>query len=170
MTPSEQSYREIPLTRGQITLIDESDFADVSQWKWYATRDFTTGKFYAARQVTIGKKKQKLLYLHTYLMGFKRTDHKNRDTLDNRRENLRECTSQDNARNRSLRKDSITRFKGVHFRPNRKSVVALIWLQGKSVSLGSFSSERIEDAARAYDAAARMHFGEFASLNFPEQG
>ena len=39
-------------------------------------------------------------------------------------------------------------------------------VDGRRLSLGYFAFE--EDAAHAYDEAAREHHGEFAQLNFPE--
>jgi len=85
-------------------------------------------------------------------------DHVNGDGLDNRRENLRVCTLSENAQNRTFR--NACGFHGVRRHGSRWQARLL----GKS--LGMFESA--EDAARAWDAAAKQEFREFARLNFPE--
>jgi AP2-like factor, euAP2 lineage len=57
-------------------------------------------------------------------------------------------------------------YKGVYRHAARKKWMAVIISNGRSHWLGQFESE--EDAARAYDQAAKELFGEFAYLNFPE--
>jgi len=86
-------------------------------------------------------------------------DHKNRNTLDNRRANLRLATHADNRHNLCSRRGG-SQFKGVcYFKPAKK------WrAQIASKHLGYFRSE--ETAALAYDKAAREQFGEFARTNF----
>lgn len=88
-------------------------------------------------------------------------DHKNGDKLDNRRENLRECTHGQNLANSRPRKRIHSRFKGVH--PYAKRWAAYVRVDGKRVRLGAYDTE--EMAAAAYDAAARLHYGEFARAN-----
>jgi hypothetical protein len=90
-------------------------------------------------------------------------DHINGDTLDNRRANLRVCTKSENNRNRRKLHPTTSRFKGVY--KNTKPWIALIECNGKQFVLGRFASE--EEAALAYDKAAKEHFGSFARLNFP---
>jgi hypothetical protein len=93
----------------------------------------------------------------------KMVDHINRDTLDNTRENLRVATRAENLRNSKLRSDSKCNFKGVSKKGNR--FIARIQISvDKRLHLGYFNTE--EDAARAYDAAAKQYFGNFANLNF----
>ena len=89
-------------------------------------------------------------------------DHINRDKLDNRRENLRYATqSQQNANKEKFHGRS--RFKGVHRRWDGRKWVAQIKVHNRRLSLGCFVDE--EDAARAYNRAAREYFGEYACLN-----
>jgi hypothetical protein len=90
-------------------------------------------------------------------------DHINGDTFDNRRANLRICTSAENARN-SRGKNGISGFKGVYPANSRWS--AVINVDGRQIYLGVFASK--EKAARAYDRAAIEHHGEFARFNFPD--
>ena len=89
-------------------------------------------------------------------------DHKDGNTLDNRRKNLRVCGHADNMANRKTNKD----FIGVYYRPSSGLVKAQITKDKKTINLGNFPCR--VSAALAYDHAARRLHGEFASLNFPD--
>jgi hypothetical protein len=69
---------------------------------------------------------------------------------------------------RKTRRFATSRYKGVSLHPHTKRWVAKICVSGTDRRLGAFDDER--DAAEAYDAAAREHFGEFACVNFPRPG
>ena len=58
---------------------------------------------------------------------------------------------------------SASRFRGVWFNQPQKKWIAQIGVDRKPVLLGGFDRE--EDAARAYNQAAKEYFGEFAHLN-----
>ena len=99
-----------------------------------------------------------------------RVDHINHDKLDNRRGNLRLATHQQNKWNVPKQKHrdgrpTSSQYKGVSLFKRNGRWTASIKVNDKSVRLGYFDTE--EDAARAYDAAARQYFGEFAYCNFP---
>ena len=89
-------------------------------------------------------------------------DHINRNTLDNRRENLRACTRNESNQNRKGG-GKASPYKGVH-RSSVNRWGAVIRANGRNTWLGTFVNE--EDAARAYDRAALEAYGEFAYLNF----
>ena len=93
-------------------------------------------------------------------------DHKNGIRDDNRWANLRPATTSQNQMNRRSLKGSSSRYLGVSWHKLRGKWHANIHVDGKKKHLGSFSDE--DDAARAYDTAARKHFGEYANLNFGE--
>lgn len=100
-----------------------------------------------------------------------RVDHINHDKLDNRRENLRLATHQQNKWNVPKQKhrdgrQPTSQYKGVSLYKSNGKWTASIKAGERNIRLGYFLTE--EEAARAYDAAAREHFGEFAYLNFPE--
>lgn len=94
-------------------------------------------------------------------------DHVDGDRLNNKIENLRAATNQENLRNMKSRGGS-SGFKGVSYRARNKfrKYEAQIMVDRKYKHLGSFVSE--EEAAHAYDAAALELFGNFANLNFPQ--
>lgn len=164
--PPETGVRFVPLTQGKFAKVDEADFADVSRWNWCAWK--SKGTHYAIRNQINATGAYVSLLLHRYLMGepVEDIDHKNGDGLDNRRENLRKATPSQNGRNQMKRSKSSSRFKGV-------SLIKGVWrayvrLNYKTTHLGRFDTE--EEAARAYDEAARRLHGEFARVNFPRDG
>ena len=59
-------------------------------------------------------------------------------------------------------------FKGVSFRKDRGKYRAYISINNRIKHLGYYDTP--EDAARAYDEAARFYFAEFACVNFPRPG
>jgi hypothetical protein len=91
-------------------------------------------------------------------------DHRDGDTHNNRRSNLRFATQSQNTMNRR-RNLSKEGFKGVSTAKGRR-FRARIRVDGKTHYLGVFDNP--EEAARAYDTAARELHGEFACLNFPD--
>ena len=166
--PSDSSYRLIPLTRGKNAIVDAEDFEWLSKWNWCTA---LTGRgplfsFYAARSYWT-KKGSRFLFMHNVIFG-DRCDHKNRNGLDNRRENLRACTPLQNSRNRGISKNNISGFKGVSFIASINKWRARITANGKSKFLGYFTSKEL--AACAYDLAAKKLFGEFAAPNFSTIG
>ncbi len=106
--------------------------------------------------------------MHAYLLDTVRgveVDHINHDPLDNRRSNLRAVTRTRNAANRRSAKNSSSRFKGVSWIANGWQVSTQVG--GKAVYLGRFKDE--VQAARTYDAAAQLAWGEHAQLNLPAE-
>jgi hypothetical protein len=94
-------------------------------------------------------------------------DHINGDPADNRIENLRECTQQENTRNRSSQPSSRCSYKGVSYHTRGRKWVAQIKSGNVRKHLGLFAE--IEDAATAYNfAAAEMH-GQYAFYNLTKQ-
>lgn len=156
---------EIPLTRGHVTLIDDADAPFVMQHKWYAHVSPKGDLVYAVRSVWTPER-VKRIYLHRELMdppAGMLVDHINRDSLDNRRCNLRFATTSQNVANGVSRRGR--KLKGAYFQARTGKWRANIRVKQKIRHLGCFATE--EEAARAYDMAALEFFGAFASLNFP---
>lgn len=159
--------REIPLTRGCVALIDDEDYGRVVAAGSWAAYPQPSGKFYAARRFAKGGR-SKTVYLHQFLMmppPGHWVDHINGDGLDCRRStNLRCCTPSQNRQNAPAPAVRKAPFKGIAHR-SRNSWQARITLAGRTIQIGSYPSAT--EAALAYDEAAKLYFGEFAHLNFP---
>jgi hypothetical protein len=86
-------------------------------------------------------------------------DHIDRNKLNNRIENLRLATNQQNNYNRGARKDSLSGFKGVYWSNTKNKWYSQIRVNGKFSHLGTF--EILEEAVAAYNIAAQELHGEF---------
>lgn len=153
--------KEIPLTKGKVTVVDDEDYERFGKFKWHCV-----GGRYAARSVG-GRKNKRMVYLHREIIGAKEdeiVDHINGNKLDNRRSNLRVVTVSENLYNTSIRSDNTSGYKGVSFvKDCRHKWEARIHKNGKKRVLGYFDTP--EDAARMYNFWAIQLFGEYARLN-----
>ena len=160
---STTEYREINLTKGGVALVDANNFNSLSKHSWYLT-----SHGYAARKTWKKEagRSSKLIYMHreiVFVTQEQEIDHINGNKLDNRRKNLRLCTSSQNRVNCGLRVTNKTGYKGVVYHKTHKVFVANIWVDYKQLYVGC--SKDPENAARKYDAAARKYYGEFAVTN-----
>jgi hypothetical protein len=147
-------------------LIDAEDWPRISGFKWSVSSDGGTRMYVSTR---FGKKKT---YLHRLILeapNGRRVDHRNGDSLDNRKANLRLATHQQNMFNRRKShtfkgKPTASYYKGVTWDRSCGRYKAQIIKNGINHYLGHFHDPR--KAALAYDHAALERFGEFAQTNF----
>jgi hypothetical protein len=157
---------KLPVGYGQFALIDDRDRA-LARFKWTIDRR-DDGLTYAVRRVRQPDGSRRKVYLHDAVLGLRGIDHRDRNGLDCRRKNLRAAGQAQNGANRGLQRNNRTGFKGVYWFRRDHCWTAQVQTRGRRRHLGYFSTP--EEAARAYDDAAREHFGEFARLNFPQRG
>lgn len=158
--------KTIKLTRGYYALVDDKNFEQLNQWKWYTLID-SSKKIYAVRNdIYIKNKKRKIIWMHRLIMNTPKnmeTDHRDSNGLNNQIRNLRIVTRIQNSSNRKLNKNNMSGYKGVNQKYwNRWQ--ASISVKGKLKYLGLFKTAH--QAALAYDLWAKDIYGEFALLNF----
>lgn len=154
--------KTIKLTQNKVVLVDDKDFEELNIFKWYAHRHKKT--FYAERCDPLYRGKQ--ILMHRQIMqtpNNMEVDHKDHNGLNCQRYNIRNCTRGQNQQNGQLRSDSTSGYKGVCWRKRERKWKAQIKLNGKDKWLGLFLTK--EEAARAYNEAAKELFGEFGYLN-----
>lgn len=150
------TMRQISLSQGKFALVDDEDFDRVSQYKWY----FNDG--YAMRY-----EKGKRIRMHRFILDAPdgvEVDHRNRNKLDQRRENLRLCTGIENKRNLGIRKDNTSGYKNVYLDRSTGHWRSAIYVNGKPIHFGSFKEKR--HAAMAHAMFVKDFHGEFATSNF----
>lgn len=103
------------------------------------------------------------MMLGRWLRDDEEVDHENTKRYGNTWLNLRVCEHSDNGKNQTLFSTNTSGFKGVYFNKQRRKWLAQILIHGRRKSIGYFDSAA--EGARAYDAEAARHFGEFARTN-----
>lgn len=150
--PMTLEAKEIQLTKGMVALVDADDYEWLVQWPWHADRS-KGGRFYACRSRS---KKPRRIRMHLEILkpapGML-VDHINRNSLDNRKSNLRLASRKQNVWNSKT--PSVSGYKGVR-RIGQK------WVS--YISLGTFDTA--EEAAKEYDRVAKILRGEFAYTNY----
>lgn len=163
---------ELSLTRGYTAILDDED-ADLSKFKWRAHVDKECRGVYAVREVTDKTRKngRRTERLHRIILSRKlerellqteEVDHINTNSLDNRRSNLRLVTRSQNLQNTPRRRDNTSGYKGVVYHKASGKWHAVIYAQGKRISLKYHNT--LEEAYEAYKSAAIKYFGEFARI------
>ena len=146
----------LPLSQGKHAIVDDDLFEYLNQWKWHYRRD----------GYVCHREGNTTVYLHRVITQCPQgmvVDHKNRNTLDNRRTNLRVCTQSQNNLNQRLRSDSKSGLKGVTEHANkRKRWQAHLRVGGRKKSLGYYLTK--EEAHAAYIKVAKNLHGEFFTL------
>jgi hypothetical protein len=157
--PPVPGARWIPLTGKKFALVDDADFALVSERNWYFRDGYAKSKDMRTKVI---------VSLQAFLMrppeGFE-VDHIDRDGLNCRRGNMRIATHAQNLQNVARKRTNASGFIGVHWDKRCKRWVAQAKANGEHVFLGRHASA--EEAARVRDAWVLEHHGSFATLNFP---
>lgn len=136
-------------------LISLEDIEKVGQYRWCVN-----GKGYVCNR--------NMGYLHQFIKNPSEgmvVDHKNHNKLDNRRDNLRLCTQDDNCKNLSKASNNTSGYKGVSYDKGMDKYRAKIVCDGIVYYLDCHVDKI--SAARAYDRRAIELYGEYANTNFP---
>jgi hypothetical protein len=156
-------YRRLSLSQGLYTLVDAEEYDFLSQFPCH-THFSESNKPYACAATA----EYKRVRLHKIILNLKyrqTADHINGDTLDNRRSNLRICTSKQNRWNRKKNRNNTSGYRGVYWHKRNKKWTTIICIEGVNKRLGQYNTAI--EAAIAYDDAAIKHRDEeFRRLNF----
>lgn len=156
----------IKLTLGKFAQVDDEDYDYLNQWRWYAKKSWNT--FYARRQTIIDGKRVTII-MHRLIMNTPsdlQVDHIDHNGLNNQRNNLRNCTNQQNSLNRNLYKES-SKYLGVRYCDSGKNQGLFTAHMRPYLHLGFFKTE--EEAMIAYNNMAVKLFGQFANLRTIKQ-
>jgi hypothetical protein len=153
------TMKEIILSQGKVALVDDEDYEYLNQWKWCAVKSRYT--FYASRGI-MRDGKWTSERMHRVILNPREReliDHRDHDGLNNQKSNLRICTNGQNQMNK--RPASATGYKGVY--KDFGKYKASIEFNNKRLLLGVYRTP--EEAALAYNEAAKKYHGEYANLN-----
>ncbi len=149
----------VRLNDGEVAVCDAADYDLIAPHTWSNIKGYPS----FTDNVSIPRHTVKM---HAVLNpSWEMADHINGDPLDNRRENLRQCSAQQNAANSRSHDGTTSVYKGVSWDSSRDKWISSIQTAGRTKHVGRFDDEM--EAARAYDSHALALHGEFARLNFP---
>ena len=146
------------------TIVDDEDFDIFNKYRW-----FLHSSGYSCRKENYyfnNIRRTHTIYLHREIINCpknKFVDHINHETLDNRKENLRVVTNQENHMNGCKRNGTSSKYKGVYKHTHANKWQAQLTFNQQLFYLGIFNSE--VEAAKAYNEKAKELFGDYAKLN-----
>jgi hypothetical protein len=154
--------KQIPLTQGQVALVDDWRYEELKQWKWQAQWDESAQCFYATRREGKGPFRR-AISMHRQIMNTPKgmqCDHRNHDTLDNQEHNLRNATNSQNQMNKGVQSNNKLGEKCISPHPDGYRVQ--VHKDGEVVFNTTFRS--LDDARLARDEAIEKYHGEFAYI------
>jgi hypothetical protein len=147
--------QQIPLSQGQVALVDDADYPLLSDFKWCYRPERNGRQGYAVRHVKADGK-YRTCYLHRVILPAPlehETIFLNHDRLDCRRSNLKVVTKEEARQHHRVRSDSKSGAKGVRYNEDGDSWSAYLYRGGLAFHVGTFG--RREQAEAAYQAELR---------------
>jgi hypothetical protein len=148
---------KIKLTKGYEALVDDDWYEYLSQWKW-CSKVGHWGVYAVRRPWNKETKSYSWVYMHREVNQTPPgmfTDHINGNGLDNRKDNLRTVTNQQNAFNTKNYSTNNTGHKGITWDKVNKKWRASIGVNYKTKRLGRFT--KLEDAIKAREKAEQEY-------------
>jgi hypothetical protein len=161
--------RLINLTQGKVAIIDDCDYPEAMNYKWFAVASKNTWYACSFKRKALVNGKRVRMKMHWIAFPKKNgfvVDHINRNGLDNRRSNLRYVTNQQNSLN-STPVTHSSKYRGVFWDKSKNIWSVSIKKNQKRFNLGRYKDEDL--AGTVYDISAIKLFGDFANLNFPRE-
>jgi hypothetical protein len=152
--------KELQLTKGLTCMVDDTDYLELSKHKWLA---MWSGKSYYAARCEYINGKQTWVMMHRAIVNpdkNKVVDHKNGNTLDNRRENLRIATYSENSMNSRLRSNNTSGVKGLSYASKGKKRWLAQIVTKERVRIGKNFLEK-EEAIQWLKEMRQLHHEEF---------
>lgn len=139
---------------------DLEDYNKIKNYYWYKNH-----QNYIVSVNTDLKNKENGHYvsMHRFILNLNNSnnvvDHINHKQWDNRKINLRICSSNNNAKNKSIQYNNTSGYPGVTWHKKSCSWIARINKNKKRISLGSFDT--FEEAVKVRKEAEIKYYGEY---------
>lgn len=156
---SDYMTKMIPLTRGYEAIVDDEDYDSLVTYKWYCAS-------YKRGNYAITWADGQHILMHRMITRAPRglvVDHINSNGLDNRKSNLRICTNAQNIQHSKKQSNNSSGYRGVYWYKKYGKWRARIGVNGKRIGIGYYDNKN--EAALAYNEAAKKYHGEFAVTN-----
>lgn len=161
--------REIQLTKGYVTIVDDEDYEYLCKQKWHAKEAGGSLVYACGKTWDPATKKSGNIKMHRIIMKLtdknSSVDHIDGDGLNNRKSNLRICSRKENSKNQ--RHSRSGKWKGVSLTRNNRWAAYATDKDSNLVNLGNHLTA--EKAAMAYNLYVIEHYGKFCSINMTAQ-
>jgi hypothetical protein len=146
---------------GSFAVVDDEDYEALKDYRWWLHKDPSHPIGYAQGQ---RKRGEKIVYMHRLISEAVEgmvVDHRNMNSLDNRRCNLRVASHSESQHNKLAYRNNKSGYKGVFRDSFTGKWTTSINLNGKTVFRKRCNS--LEDAAQIYALMSYIYHGEFSN-------